>query len=60
MSTNCGRCGRVLKDPRYIEAGFGKVCAAKMGITIPAKPKAKKAKPAVQEGGDQREAVEEV
>lgn len=60
MSSNCGRCGRVLKDPRYIEVGFGKVCAAKMGITIPAKPKAKKIKAAGKEGGDQRETVEEV
>ena len=60
MSTNGGRCGKVLKDPRYMGAGFGKVCTAKMGITIQAKTKAKKEKPADKKGGGQCETVEEV
>jgi hypothetical protein len=33
----CGRCGRTLKNPDYIAIGFGKICAAKMGIAIPSK-----------------------
>ena len=36
-SSKCNRCGRVLKNPVYIELGYGKVCAAKMGISIPSK-----------------------
>lgn len=41
----CGRCGRRLKNPVYIEAGFGRTCAAKLGIVIPQKRKAKEAPP---------------
>lgn len=41
MSETCGRCGRRLKNPAYIEIGFGKVCAAKLGIVIPKKRKPK-------------------
>ena len=29
--SRCKRCGRTLKNPVYIEAGYGKVCAAKEG-----------------------------
>lgn len=41
MSETCGRCGRRLKNPAYIEIGYGKTCAAKLGIVIPSKRKAK-------------------
>ena len=41
----CGRCGRTLKNPDYIALGFGKICAAKMGIAIPSKKAVKKDKP---------------
>ena len=30
----CKRCGRVLKDPYWIEIGFGKVCWESMGNVI--------------------------
>lgn len=38
----CNRCGRTLKNPDYIEIGYGKVCAAKMGITAHTKKKDKR------------------
>lgn len=41
MSDTCGRCGRRLKNPAYIEIGYGRTCAAKLGISIPAKRKTK-------------------
>ena len=41
MSETCGRCGRRLKNPAYAEIGFGRICAAKMGIAIPSKRKSK-------------------
>ncbi|MDD3347515.1 DUF6011 domain-containing protein [Oscillibacter sp.] len=41
MSDTCGRCGRRLKNPAYIEIGFGRTCAAKMGIALPSKRKPK-------------------
>ncbi len=41
MSETCGRCGRRLKNPAYIEIGYGKTCAAKLGIVIPKKRKPK-------------------
>ena len=37
MSETCGRCGRRLKNPAYIEIGYGRKCAAKLGIEIPRK-----------------------
>ena len=39
-SSKCNRCGRVLKNPVYIELGYGKVCAAKMGISVSSKKRA--------------------
>jgi len=39
-SSKCDRCGRALKNPVYIELGYGKVCAAKMGILVPSKKRA--------------------
>lgn len=39
MSETCGRCGRRLKNPAYIEIGYGRTCAAKMGIALPSKRK---------------------
>jgi len=52
MSETCGRCGRRLKNPAYIEIGYGRVCAAKLGIAVPSrdKPHAPK-KPDKAEGG---------
>lgn len=41
MSDTCGRCGRRLKNPAYIEIGYGQTCAAKPGIVIPRKRKLK-------------------
>lgn len=41
MSETCGRCGRRLKNPAYIEIGYGKTCAAKLGIALPSKRKPK-------------------
>lgn len=41
MSETCGRCGRRLKNPAYIEIGYGRTCAAKLGIAIPSKRKPK-------------------
>lgn len=29
-TTNCGKCGRPLKDPKSIERGFGPTCWAKV------------------------------
>lgn len=43
--SNCQRCGRTLKNPDYIAIGFGKVCAAKMGIAVLSKKIVKKDKP---------------
>lgn len=39
MSDTCGRCGRRLKDPFFHEVGYGRTCAAKLGITLPQKKK---------------------
>nr|DAJ16950.1 MAG TPA: Protein of unknown function (DUF983) [Siphoviridae sp. ct5YG1] len=39
MSDTCGRCGRRLKNPAYIEIGYGRTCAAKLGIALPSKKK---------------------
>jgi len=36
-SSKCNRCGRTLKNLVYMEIGYGKVCAAKMGISVPSK-----------------------
>jgi len=36
-SFKCLRCGRALKNPLYIDVGYGEICAAKMGISIFAK-----------------------
>lgn len=41
MPDTCGRCGRRLKNPAYIEIGYGRTCAAKLGIVIPRKRKPK-------------------
>ncbi len=45
MSETCGRCGRRLKNPAYIEIGYGRTCAAKLGIVIPSKRKPKDPEP---------------
>jgi hypothetical protein len=42
MSDTCGRCGRRLKDPFFREIGYGRTCAAKLGITLPLKKKGNK------------------
>lgn len=39
MPDTCGRCGRRLKDPFFREVGYGRTCAAKLGITLPQKKK---------------------
>ena len=39
MSDTCGRCGRRLKHPFFREVGYGRTCAAKLGITLPQKKK---------------------
>lgn len=39
MSDTCGRCGRRLKDPFFREVGYGRTCAAKLGIALPQKRK---------------------
>lgn len=39
MPDTCGRCGRRLKDPFFREIGYGRTCAAKLGITLPQKKK---------------------
>lgn len=41
MNETCGRCGRRLKNPVFREIGFGRTCAAKMGIAVPTKRKPK-------------------
>lgn len=41
MTETCGRCGRRLKNPVFREIGYGRTCAAKMGIAVPAKRKPK-------------------
>lgn len=41
MNETCGRCGRRLKNPVFREIGYGRTCAAKMGIAVPAKRKTK-------------------
>ena len=41
MNETCGRCGRRLKNPVFREIGYGRTCAAKMGIDVPAKRKQK-------------------
>lgn len=58
MSETCGRCGRRLKNPAYIEIGFGKTCAAKLGIALPPK-KGPKDKPATTETGQPAESAAE-
>lgn len=40
--SSCGRCGRKLKNPKYIEMGFGKVCYGKH-LAETARAKAKEA-----------------
>ena len=44
-SSKCNRCGRVLKNPVYIEIGYGKVCATKEGVTVQKHEKKKVDKP---------------
>ena len=39
-SSKCNRCGKALKNPVYVELGYGKVCAAKMGISVHSKKRA--------------------
>ena len=51
MSENCGRCGRRLKNPVFREIGYGRTCAAKLGIAIPSKRK-----PKDKPSGDTRQA----
>lgn len=41
MNETCGRCGRRLKNPIFREIGYGRTCAAKLGIAVPAKRKPK-------------------
>ena len=41
MTETCGRCGRRLKNPGFREIGYGRTCATKMGIAVPAKRKPK-------------------
>ena len=41
MNETCGRCGRRLKNPVFREIGYGKTCAAKLGIVVPSKRKQK-------------------
>lgn len=41
MNETCGRSGRRLKNPIFREIGYGKTCAAKLGITVPTKRKPK-------------------
>ena len=41
MTETCGRCGRRLKNPVFREIGYGRTCAAKLGIVIPTKRKTK-------------------
>ena len=50
MSETCGRCGRRLKDPFFREVGYGRTCAAKLGLTLPAKKKDKPQTAAPKEG----------
>lgn len=38
MPDTCGRCGRRLKDPFFREIGYGRTCAAKLGITLTVPP----------------------
>ena len=33
MTETCGKCGRVLKDPRSIEHGYGPSCWKKVNTT---------------------------
>lgn len=58
MSETCGRCGRRLKNPAYIEAGYGKTCAAKLGIAVPGKRKPKTADPTEDTGKPARQSFE--
>lgn len=43
MTTNCGKCGRPLKDPKSVERGFGPTCWGEVsaGITRTAGAKGK-------------------
>jgi len=52
-SSKCNRCGRALKNPVYIELGYGKVCAAKMGISLPSKKSASDAEEPARNQGPQ-------
>jgi hypothetical protein len=49
MNGRCNRCGRVLKNPVYVEIGYGKVCAAKEGVTVPKHEKKNVDKPVEKE-----------
>ncbi|WPX08199.1 DUF6166 domain-containing protein [Anaerocellum danielii] len=52
MSSKCKRCGRPLKNPVYIEIGYGKVCAAKMGLLDYAKVQKNEQEPFIPFNGD--------
>lgn len=45
MNETCGRCGRRLKNPLFREIGYGRTCAAKLGIVIPTNHKSKNPPP---------------
>lgn len=45
MVTKCERCGRKLKNPRFVEIGYGRVCAQKSGIVIPLKERTSRRRP---------------
>jgi hypothetical protein len=36
MSTNvkCQRCNRTLKNPKYVDLGYGKICLAKIRLEL--------------------------
>ncbi len=48
----CGRCGRKLKNPKYREIGFGKVCYGKH-LAEAAKAKAEEVEKDVEKSQDQ-------
>lgn len=47
----CGRCGRKLKNPKYQELGFGRVCYGKH-LSEVSKAKAKEVENSVEESED--------
>ncbi len=47
----CQRCHRVLKNPDYIAVGYGKVCAAKEGISVQTTSKGKGRQPRASKSG---------